>query len=140
MKDLIIKQIQERTSKIKKEVLLLMEENSDCRVFIFADSNKFDKNKLIRTGQIVLYDKIKYYEFYDEKYIVNRRYVNGFEQDYFHLNSEAIKINVDKINEFLSTLKYDNIELELKILENKTNKFPKTTHKEYIQLSIKFKE
>jgi hypothetical protein len=132
-----MKEIQKRSSKIQKEVLHLLEANTDCRVLTFADSNKFNKDKLTRTCQIVLFDKVKFYEFYNEKYVKDGRYVHDYENDYYYLNSEIIKSNVDVINEFLNTLKYDNIELEMKILENKKCKFPKTTHEEYIQLSIK---
>ena len=132
-----MKEIQKQSSKIQKEVLQLIEKNSDCRVLCYADSNKFNKDKLTRTVQIVLFDKVKFYEFYNEKYVKDGRYVHDYEKDYYLLNSEAIKSNIIKINEFLNTLKYDNIKLEMKILENKKCKFPKTTHEEYIQLSIK---
>ena len=132
-----MKEIQKKNSKIQKEVLHLIEENSDCRVLCEADSNKFDKDKLTRTLQIVLFDKVKFYEYYNEKYIKDGRYVHDYEEDYYKFDSEVIKANVIKINEFLSTLKYDNTEIEMKILENKKCKFPKTTHEEYIQLSIK---
>jgi hypothetical protein len=131
-----MKEIQKRSSKIQNEVLHLLEENTDCRVLCYADSNKFNKDKLIRTVQIVLFDKVKFYEFYNEKYVKDGRYVHDYKKDYYLLNSEAIKSNIIKINEFLNTLKYDNIELEMKILENKKNTND-TWNEEYIQLSIK---
>jgi hypothetical protein len=131
-----MKEIQKRSSKIQNEVLHLLEENTDCRVLCYADSNKFNKDKLTRTVQIVLFDKVKFYEFYNEKYVKDGRYVHDYEKDYYLLNSEAIKSNIVKINEFLNTLKYDNIELEMKILENKKNTND-TWNEEYIQLSIK---
>jgi len=131
-----MKEIQKQSSKIQKEVLQLIEKNSDCRVLCYADSNKFNKDKLTRTVQIVLFDKVKFYEFYNEKYVKDGRYVHDYEKDYYLLNSEAIKSNIVKINEFLNTLKYDNIELEIKILENKKNTND-TWNEEYIQLSIK---
>ena len=131
-----MKEIQKKTSKIQKEILQLTEKNSDCRVLCYADSNRFNKNKLTRTIQIVLFDKVKFYEFYNEKYIKDRRYVHDYEKDYYLLNSEILKSNVIKINEFLSTLKYDNTEIEMKILENKKNTND-TWNEEYIQLSIK---
>jgi hypothetical protein len=131
-----MKEIQKRSSKIQTEVLHLLEENTDCRVLCYADSNKFNKDKLIRTVQIVLFDKVKFYEFYNEKHVKEGRYVHDYKKDYYLLNSEAIKSNIIKINEFLNTLKYDNIELEMKILENKKNTND-TWNEEYIQLSIK---
>ena len=111
-----MKEIQKQSSKIQKEVLQLIEKNSDCRVLCYADSNKFNKDKLTRTVQIVLFDKVKFYEFYNEKYVKDGRYVHDYEKDYYLLNSEAIKSNIVKINEFLNTLKYDYIKIEMKIL------------------------
>ena len=131
-------EIQKKTSKIQKEILQLTEKTLDCRVLCYADTNRFNKNKLTRTVQIVLFDKVKFYEYYNEKHIKNRRYVHDYEKDYYILNSETLKSRVIKINEFLSTLKYDNIKIEMKILENKENTND-DWNKEYVQLSIKYK-